>query len=154
MFHCISMHHRKMVWDVMEWPDLWSGPWRALVCSVTKIPWNTGKFLSSCSTGDLSRQAQLHGVILVSCIKSDILLKVIRTAFFSNHPYSTVHSICHVRVILTSVTRRRVEQSPYNLLPSSWYSLIRQSLFHEHHLALESETKEIYGTGSLRAGNN
>jgi hypothetical protein len=38
--------------------------WRALVNMVMnlRVPYNVGKFLSSCTTGDFSIRAHLHGV--------------------------------------------------------------------------------------------
>jgi hypothetical protein len=38
--------------------------WRALVNTVMnlRVPSNTGKFFSNCTTGSLSRRAHLHGV--------------------------------------------------------------------------------------------
>jgi hypothetical protein len=48
----------------MDWIDLAqdSNQWRALVNTVMnlRVPWNAGKFLSSCTIGSFSRRAQLH----------------------------------------------------------------------------------------------
>jgi hypothetical protein len=50
----------------MNWIDLDQGrdQWRALVDTVMnlRVPYNTGKFLSSCTTGGFARRAQLHEV--------------------------------------------------------------------------------------------
>jgi hypothetical protein len=50
----------------MDWIDVArnSGQWKALVNTVMslKVPQDVGKFLSNCTTGDFSRNAQLHGV--------------------------------------------------------------------------------------------
>jgi hypothetical protein len=42
--------------------------WRALVNMVMNlcVPYNVGKFLSSCGTGGFTRRTQLHGVSLMS----------------------------------------------------------------------------------------
>jgi hypothetical protein len=44
------------------------GRWRTLVDIVMnlRVPYNIGKFMSSCTTGGLSRRAQLHAVTLIS----------------------------------------------------------------------------------------
>jgi hypothetical protein len=50
----------------MDWIDLAQDKdqWRALVDTVMnfQVPYNLGKFLSSCTTGDFSRGSQLHEV--------------------------------------------------------------------------------------------
>jgi hypothetical protein len=50
----------------MNWIDLAQDKhqWRALVNTVINlwVPYNTGKFLSSCTTGGFSKRAQLHEV--------------------------------------------------------------------------------------------
>jgi hypothetical protein len=54
----IKMDLREIGWSDMDWIDLVQDRdrWRDLVNTVA------GKFLSSCTTGDLSRRAQLHEV--------------------------------------------------------------------------------------------
>jgi hypothetical protein len=58
----------------MDWIDLAqdSDQWRALVNTVMKlrVPLNVGKFLSSCTTGGLSRRAQLQEVSYLALTKS------------------------------------------------------------------------------------
>jgi hypothetical protein len=54
-------------WDGIDWIDLAQDrDWlvRALVNIERnlRVPWNAGKFLSSCTTGGLSRRAQFHDV--------------------------------------------------------------------------------------------
>jgi hypothetical protein len=48
-----------------DWIDLAQNRdwWKALVNTVMnlRVPYNVGKFLSSCTTGGFSRRAQLHG---------------------------------------------------------------------------------------------
>jgi hypothetical protein len=48
----------------MDWIDLAKdrGKWKTLVNKVKslRVPWNAGKFLSTCTIGVLSRRAQLH----------------------------------------------------------------------------------------------
>jgi hypothetical protein len=48
----------------MDWIDLVQGKnqWRAHVNTVMNllVPYNDGKFLSSCTTGGFSRRTQLH----------------------------------------------------------------------------------------------
>jgi hypothetical protein len=50
----------------MDWIGLAQdrGQWRALVNTAMNllVPYNSGKFLSCCTTGGLSRRAQLHGI--------------------------------------------------------------------------------------------
>jgi hypothetical protein len=57
---------REIGWGGMDWIDLaWDrDQWRALVNTVMnlRVPYNVGKFLSSCATGGFSRRAQLQGV--------------------------------------------------------------------------------------------
>jgi hypothetical protein len=54
-----------------------------------RVPWNFGKFLSSCSTGGLSRRAQLYGISLlwaypeISQVLSQLLLSGDRCLFYS-----------------------------------------------------------------------
>jgi hypothetical protein len=52
------MSLREIGWSGMDWIDL------ALVNTVMNlwVPYNIGKFLSGCATGDFSRRAQLRGV--------------------------------------------------------------------------------------------
>jgi hypothetical protein len=63
----IKMDLRSIGWDGMNWIDLAQDgvQWRALVNSVMnlRVPQNTGKFLSGCTTDGFSRRAQLHGAI-------------------------------------------------------------------------------------------
>jgi hypothetical protein len=57
---------REIPWDGMEWIDLAENrdQWRALVNTQMnlRVPYNFGKFLSSCTTGGFSRRAQHHEV--------------------------------------------------------------------------------------------
>jgi hypothetical protein len=50
----------------MDWTDLAqdSDQWRVLVNTVMNlwVPYNVGKFFSSCTTDGVSRRAHLHGV--------------------------------------------------------------------------------------------
>jgi hypothetical protein len=58
------MYLREIGWDGMDWIDLaqYRDQWRVLVNTVMnlRVPYNAGKFLSSCTTGGFSRRAQLH----------------------------------------------------------------------------------------------
>jgi hypothetical protein len=60
----IKMDLRQIGWDGMDWIDLAQdrNQWRALVNTVMDllVPYNAGKFLSSCTIGGFSRRAQLH----------------------------------------------------------------------------------------------
>jgi hypothetical protein len=60
----IKMDLREIEWDGMNWIDLAPNrdQWRALVNTVMnlQVPWNAGKFLSSCTIGRFSRRAELH----------------------------------------------------------------------------------------------
>jgi hypothetical protein len=60
----IKMGLRKIGWDGMDWIDLTPDrdQLRALVSMVRnlRVPYNAGKFLSSCTTGGFSRRAQLY----------------------------------------------------------------------------------------------
>jgi hypothetical protein len=62
----IQMDFRERGWVSMDWIDLVHnrGQWRALVSTVMnlRVPSNAGKVLSGCTTGGLSRRAQLHEV--------------------------------------------------------------------------------------------
>jgi hypothetical protein len=57
----IKIDLRELGWDGMDWIDLTQDrdQWRALVNTVTnlRVPYNAGKFLSSCTTGIFSRRA-------------------------------------------------------------------------------------------------
>jgi hypothetical protein len=58
------MDLREVGWDGRDWIDLAQDRerWRALVKTVMnlRVPQNSGKFISSCTTGSFSRRAQLH----------------------------------------------------------------------------------------------
>jgi hypothetical protein len=60
----IKMDIREIVWDGIDWIDLAQDrdQWRALVNTLMnlRVPYNAGKFLSSCTIGGFSRRAQLH----------------------------------------------------------------------------------------------
>jgi hypothetical protein len=60
------MDLREISWGSMNWIDLAQDKdrWRALMCMVMnlRIPKNAGNFLSSSTTGGLSRRIQFHGV--------------------------------------------------------------------------------------------
>jgi hypothetical protein len=62
----IKMDLKDIGWGYMDWIDLAQDrdQWRALAGTVMNlwVPWNAGKLLSSCVTGDFSRRAQLHEV--------------------------------------------------------------------------------------------
>jgi hypothetical protein len=53
-----------MGWDGMDWIDLAQDrdQWRALVNTVKNlwVPYNSGKFSSTCTIHSFSRRAQLH----------------------------------------------------------------------------------------------
>jgi hypothetical protein len=57
---------RKIGWGGMDWIDMAEDKdqWRALMNTLMNlwVPLNVGKFLSSCTTGGLSRRARLHGL--------------------------------------------------------------------------------------------
>jgi hypothetical protein len=59
----IKMDFREIGSDGMDWIDLAKDRYqcRALVNTVMNlwVPWNAGKFLSSCTIGGFSRRAQL-----------------------------------------------------------------------------------------------
>jgi hypothetical protein len=61
----IIMDLREIEWGSLDWIDLAQDrdTWRALVSTVMnlRVPYNFGKFLSSCTTSGFSRRAQLHG---------------------------------------------------------------------------------------------
>jgi hypothetical protein len=67
----IKTDFREIAWGGIDWIDLVhdSDQWRALVNTVMKLrlPYNSGKFLSSCTTGVFSRRAQLHEVGCNQC---------------------------------------------------------------------------------------
>jgi hypothetical protein len=58
------MDLREIGWNGIGWIDLAQDmdQWRALVNTVKnlRVPYNAGKFLSSCTIGNFSRRAQLH----------------------------------------------------------------------------------------------
>jgi hypothetical protein len=60
------MDLRETGWGGMDWIDLAQDrvKWRALLNRVInfQVPYNVGKFLSSCATGGFLRRAQLHSV--------------------------------------------------------------------------------------------
>jgi hypothetical protein len=62
----IKMDLRGIGWGGMDWIVLAQDRdlWRALLNTVInlRVPYNIGKFFSSCATGGFSRRAQLHGV--------------------------------------------------------------------------------------------
>jgi hypothetical protein len=59
----IQIDLREIGWDVMDWIDLAQDrdQWRAVVNTVMniRVPYNAGKFLSSCTTGSFSKRAQI-----------------------------------------------------------------------------------------------
>jgi hypothetical protein len=62
----IKMDLREIGWGGTDWIDLAEDrdQWGALVNTVMylQVPKNVGKFLNSCTTGNISRRAQLHEV--------------------------------------------------------------------------------------------
>jgi hypothetical protein len=60
----IKMNLREIVWGFMDLIHLAQdrNQWRTLVNTAMNlpVPLNSGKFLSSCTTGGFSRRAQLH----------------------------------------------------------------------------------------------
>jgi hypothetical protein len=62
----MDLRERERGWGSMDWIDLALDRdyWRALVNTVIylRVPYSAGKFLSSCTTGGLSRMAELHGI--------------------------------------------------------------------------------------------
>jgi hypothetical protein len=60
----IKMDLREIGWDGTDWLDLAQDrdQWRGLVNTIITfwVPYNTGKFLSSCTIGGFSRRAQLR----------------------------------------------------------------------------------------------
>jgi hypothetical protein len=60
----IKIDLREIGWDGMDWIDLAQDrdQWRTLENMVMdlRVPYNAGKFLSSCTIGGFSRRAQLH----------------------------------------------------------------------------------------------
>jgi hypothetical protein len=58
------MDLRETGWDGMDWIDLAQDrdQWRALVNTAMnfRVPYNAGKFLSSCTINGFLRRAQLH----------------------------------------------------------------------------------------------
>jgi hypothetical protein len=58
------MYLREIGWNGVDWIDLAQDrdQWRALVNTVMnfQVPYNDGKFLSSCTIGSFSRRARLH----------------------------------------------------------------------------------------------
>jgi hypothetical protein len=61
--HNIKIDFRQIGWD-MDWIDLAQDrdQWMTLVNTVVnlRVPYNAGKFLSSCTIGGFSKRAQLH----------------------------------------------------------------------------------------------
>jgi hypothetical protein len=61
----IKMDLREIEWGGVDWIDLPldRDKWRVLTNTVMnlRVPYNFGKFLSSCATGGFSRKAQFHG---------------------------------------------------------------------------------------------
>jgi hypothetical protein len=62
----IKIDLREIEWDGMDWFDLAQDrdQWRALVSTAMnlRVPSNSGKFLTSYTTGGFSRRAHLHRV--------------------------------------------------------------------------------------------
>jgi hypothetical protein len=62
----IKMNLRETGWGGMDWIDLAQDrdQWTILVNTVMNlwVPYNVGKFLSSCTTGGFPRRAQLQEV--------------------------------------------------------------------------------------------
>jgi hypothetical protein len=62
----IKIDLREIGWDGVDWIYLAQDrdQWKAPVDTVMnlRVPYNAGKFLSSCTTGGFSRRAQLHEV--------------------------------------------------------------------------------------------
>jgi hypothetical protein len=60
----IKMDLREIGWGGMDWIDMAQdrNQWRALVDTVInhRVPYISGKFLSSCTTGGFSRRTQLR----------------------------------------------------------------------------------------------
>jgi hypothetical protein len=60
----IKIDLRETGWDDMDWIDLAQDrdQWRALVNMAInlRVPYNAGKFLSSCTIGSFSRRAQVR----------------------------------------------------------------------------------------------
>jgi hypothetical protein len=60
------MDLRGIEWGDMDWIDLAQdrNQWKVLLNTVMnlRVSQNIGKFLSSCTTGDFSRRAQVHEV--------------------------------------------------------------------------------------------
>jgi hypothetical protein len=58
------MDLREIGWDDIDWIDLaqYRDNWRNLVNTIMnlRVPYNPGKFLSSCRIGGSSRRAELH----------------------------------------------------------------------------------------------
>jgi hypothetical protein len=65
----IKIYVREMGWSSMDWINLTRDrDWlRALMNMIMNlpVPWNVGKFLSSCRNVSLSRRAQFHEVSLL-----------------------------------------------------------------------------------------
>jgi hypothetical protein len=63
----VKMDRREIAWGGMDWIILAQvkDKWTALLNTIMnlRVPYYSGKFLSSCTTDSLSRRAQLHKVI-------------------------------------------------------------------------------------------
>jgi hypothetical protein len=74
----IKMDLTEIGWGDMDWIDLAQDgdQWRAIVNMVMnlRVPYNVGKFLSSCTTGSFSRRAQLNEVSQHSIFSVSIIL--------------------------------------------------------------------------------